>query len=163
MRSKLGFTLDTVLSGGRMVRCHHGSQGASFALSSCVVGLTLGPSVCFFCLSGSRADLLPYSSQPNPLAADDNNKARLAVSWLDSVVDRIFTGCLLLSHGDLLGSPASFKRFCDSLGVLPVSTFRKPVDLFAAHLSLHLSHTDIRSYSLKSAYRYTSSRGPIVQ
>ena len=95
MRSKLGFTLNTVLSGGRMVRCHHGSQGASFALSSCAVGLTLGPSVFFFCLSGSRADLLPYSSQPNPLAANDNNKARLAVSWLDSVVDRIFTGCLL--------------------------------------------------------------------
>ena len=29
----------------------------------------------FFCLSDSRAELLSYSSQPNPLAADGNNKA----------------------------------------------------------------------------------------
>ena len=55
---------------------------------------------------GSRAEPLPYSSKPNPLAADGNNKARLAVSWLDSVLDRISQAVYFT--WSLIGQPSKF-------------------------------------------------------
>ena len=48
----------------RMVRCHHSSQGASFAVSSCVVGLTLGPLV--FVLPRQASGLNSSPTAVNP-------------------------------------------------------------------------------------------------
>ena len=122
MRSKLGFTLNTVLSGGQMVRCHHGSQGASFALSSCAVGLTWGHRFFFFVFLfffASQAPGLISSHTPvSPTLWQLMITTRpdwLCPGWTQSWTE-FLQAAYFLSHGDLLGSPASFKRFCDSLG-----------------------------------------------
>ena len=131
-----------------MVRCHHGSQGASFAVSSCAVGLTLGPLV--FVLPRQAPGLNSSPTPVNPTLWQLMVTTRpdcLCPGWTQLRTE-FSQAVYFLSHGDVLGSPASFKRFCDSLGVLPLPAFRRPVDLYAAHSSLHLSYTDIRSYSL---------------
>ena len=112
----MGFTLDTVLLGRRMVRCHHGSQEASFAVSSCAVGLTFGPLV--FVLPRQAPGLNSSPTPVNPTLWQLMVTTRpdcLCPGWTQLWTE-FSQAVYFLSHGDVLGSPASLRGSVTHLG-----------------------------------------------
>ena len=99
--------VDSVLLGGRIVRCHHGSQGASSAVPSYAVGLTLGPLV-FLPLQAPGLNSSPTPVNPTLWQLMVTIRPDwLCPGWTQSWTE-FSQAVYFLSHGDLLGSPASF-------------------------------------------------------